>query len=184
MALKIGSIHYRTEHPGLPRGRTGPRKQNLPRPLPSSETRVNASVGALHPFWILALLILLAGCEKAAPVSSEYYLISPLLIAGAERPPAPTNLTANYDPGSRSILLEWQAAVQPDTGIPWNDFIVYFFLSSPPSDIYQDRFRLANTSRTYYSIDSDPFNGTIYFAVTTQFNGSESVPSNFAELSL
>lgn len=117
-------------------------------------------------------------------MDETYYLLSPALIAGLNRPSAPGNLTVDYDLASRSILLQWQASVDPDTGIIWNDYRVYFFLSSPPANIYQDRYRLATTSRTYYSVSSDPFNGTVYFAVTAYESGSESLPSNFAELSL
>ncbi len=132
----------------------------------------------------LLCLSIISHCESPNPVSAEYYLLSPLLIAGVQRPSAPSNLSAVYDVPSESIYLQWEASVDPDTGVIWNDYRIYFFLSSPPANIYQDRYRLATTSRTYYSIASDPFNGTVYFAVTAHERGSESLPSNFAQLSL
>lgn len=133
---------------------------------------------------LLGSLFLSGNCESPDPVSSEYYLLSPLLIAGIQRPSAPSNLTVAYDLPSESIYLQWQASVDPDTGAIWNDYRIYLFLSTPPANIYQDRYRLASTSRTYYSLPSDPFNGTVYFAITAHERGSESHPSNFAELSL
>lgn len=133
---------------------------------------------------VLAATLFLTGCQGTDPVGEEYYLLSPILIAGINRPSAPSNLSATYDLASQSIFLQWQPSVDPDTGAVWNDYRLYYFLRPPPANIYQDRYRLASTSRTYYSIDSDPFNGTIYFAVTAYERGSESLPSNFAEISL
>ncbi|MCB1138132.1 MAG: fibronectin type III domain-containing protein [Leptospiraceae bacterium] len=129
-------------------------------------------------------MICIASCQGTDPVGEEYYLLSPILIAGINRPSAPTNLSASYDLASRSIFLQWQPSVDPDTGAVWNDYRIYYFLGAPPANIYLDRYRLASSNRTYYSIDSDPFNGTIYFAVTAYERGSESLPSNFAEISL
>ena len=135
--------------------------------------------------WVAILLLIFAiGCDSPNPVNGSYYLIAPYLIAGFNRPTAPGQLQASYDIGTRTILLQWQASTDPDTGFIWNDYRIYYFLTTPPADIYHDRYRLGSTNRTYYSIDSDPFNGTIYFAVTAYDSGSESLPSNIAELSL
>lgn len=141
------------------------------------------------PFFILlvATLISVSGllrCAAADQTEELQFVVAPWLIQGGGRPNAPQNLRVSYNAFAQAIDLAWEPAIDPALGIPVYEYRIYLYLDAPPRDYYREGDLFDTSAVNFYSVESDPFSGALYFVVTAWNGGAESFPSNTAALSL
>ena len=130
------------------------------------------------------LALFLTGCPDVREVPPYYFLMAPVLREGGDRPTTPQNLRVEYQVHLRQVYLQWEESIDPDFNIPVGVYRVYVYPQGPPQEYYRIQDLLAETNFPFYALSSNPFTGTLYFAVTAFDGGVESLPSNTAQLNV
>ncbi len=125
-----------------------------------------------------------SNCGNIDETPPYYFVLAPYLIQGGQRPTTPQNLTVTYSVASEELVLRWDTAVDPDAGIPVGLYRIYLGLDGPPTRFYRSGDLLDETELNFYSVSSEPFTGTLFFAVTAYDGAAESLPSDIVSFSL
>lgn len=135
---------------------------------------------AFRPLSVLPAILLmglaLPACAKG-DTSPLLYLLSPLLVAGGQRPSAPTDLAAEYNLVLDALHLTWGPSVDPDTGRETSAYRLYLYQSYPPAAFYRPEDRFSEPVVREDVLQTHRYTGLLTFVVTGYDGMAESLPS-------
>lgn len=129
------------------------------------------------------LLLACCHCGSIDETPPYHFVLAPYLVQGGQRPTTPQNLTVSYAATTEDLLLQWDPAVDPDLGIPVGLYRIYLGLDGPPTRFFRSGDLFDETELNFYALDSEPFTGTLFFAVTAYDGAAESLPSESVSFS-
>lgn len=126
---------------------------------------------------ILVLGLALPSCGRGN-TPPLLYILNPLLVAGGQRPSAPTGLAADYNLALDLLHLTWGPSIDPDTNRETPAYRLYLYQNYPPPAFYRSEDRLGEPVVKEDYLQTDRYTGLLTFVVTGYDGMAESLPSD------